>query len=42
MFLHAYRLSFMHPVGGETVTVHAALPADCQRFLDALPVAHTP
>ncbi len=42
MFLHAYRLSFMHPVSGETVTVHAALPADCQRFLDALPVAHTP
>lgn len=41
MFLHAYRLGFTHPASGEAVTVHAALPADCQRFLDGLPVAHT-
>ncbi len=41
MFLHAYRLGFTHPVSAESVTVHAALPADCQRFLDALPVGQT-
>lgn len=37
MFLHAYRLGFMHPATGEPTSVQAVLPSACQRFLDALP-----
>lgn len=38
MFLHAYRLSFVHPVTGEKVQVTAPMPDDCQALLDALEV----
>ena len=36
MFLHAFRLSFTHPLTGETVSVEAPLPSECKRFLDSL------
>ena len=36
MFLHAFRLSFTHPLTGEVVSVEAALPSECKRFLDSL------
>ena len=37
MFLHARRLSFVHPGTGETLTLEAPLPAACESFLAALP-----
>jgi 23S rRNA pseudouridine955/2504/2580 synthase len=36
MFLHAHRLTFRHPESGAAVTLSAALPPECQRFLDSL------
>jgi 23S rRNA pseudouridine955/2504/2580 synthase len=36
MFLHAHSLTFTHPGSGESVTLNAPLPAECQRFLDSL------
>ncbi len=36
MFLHAFRLSFAHPLTGEPVSVEAPLPPECRRFLDSL------
>jgi len=36
MFLHAYRLTLTHPASGSPLTVHAPLPADCERFLQQL------
>lgn len=36
MFLHARRLSFSHPSTGETLTLEAALPPECQALVDAL------
>ncbi len=36
MFLHAYRLTLTHPATGAPLTVHAPLPADCERFLQQL------
>ncbi len=36
MFLHAFRLSFTHPLTGEPVRVEAPLPMECKRFLDSL------
>ncbi len=36
MFLHAFRLTFTHPLTGEQVSVEAPLPAECKRFLDSL------
>ena len=36
MFLHARELSFTHPVGGQRVTLHAPLPAECATLLAAL------
>jgi 23S rRNA pseudouridine955/2504/2580 synthase len=36
MFLHAHRLSLLHPVTGEPLTFEAPLPAQCRRFLDQL------
>src|SRR5690606_28498996 len=36
MFLHAWRLQFQHPAGGERVTLHAELPPELAAFL-ALP-----
>lgn len=39
MFLHAWRLQFRHPVGGQTVQLLADLPPDLSLFLDhAIPV----
>jgi 23S rRNA pseudouridine1911/1915/1917 synthase len=34
--LHAEKLSFAHPVGGETVSVETAMPADLQALVAAL------
>lgn len=36
MFLHAFRLSFTHPITGAPVKVEAPLPPECRRFLDSL------
>jgi 23S rRNA pseudouridine955/2504/2580 synthase len=36
MFLHAWRISFTHPESGETVTLKAALPQECENFLRSL------
>ncbi len=41
MFLHAYRLGFEHPQSGQTVSVEAGLPPECQRFLQSLQAAET-
>ena len=34
--LHAYRITFTHPIGGEEVSFTAPLPADMAHTLDAL------
>jgi 23S rRNA pseudouridine955/2504/2580 synthase len=34
MFLHAWRLQFLHPQTGRTETVEAALPDELQNFID--------
>lgn len=36
MFLHAFRLSFIHPHTGEKMTVTAPLPAECANYLESL------
>jgi 23S rRNA pseudouridine955/2504/2580 synthase len=36
MFLHAHQISFTHPESGKEMTVNAALPAECDRFLLSL------
>jgi 23S rRNA pseudouridine955/2504/2580 synthase len=36
MFLHAWRISFTHPDSGETVTLKAGLPQECEKFLRSL------
>ncbi|WP_394781527.1 RluA family pseudouridine synthase [Undibacterium sp.] len=36
MFLHAHQISFTHPDSGKTITLNAALPADCEKFLISL------
>jgi 23S rRNA pseudouridine955/2504/2580 synthase len=36
MFLHAHQLSFIHPDTGNTVTLNAPLPPECERFLKSL------
>ncbi|NEN75609.1 RluA family pseudouridine synthase [Pelistega sp. NLN82] len=36
MFLHAYRLSFNHPLTGEKLILEAPLPKECQQLLDIL------
>nr|WP_144830469.1 RluA family pseudouridine synthase [Cupriavidus gilardii] len=36
MFLHAHRLTFIHPASGEPLTVSAPLPAECEAFLRQL------
>ena len=36
MFLHAYQVTFLHPDTGQPVTLKAALPAECERFLASL------
>jgi len=36
MFLHAQQITFIHPDSGKSVTLKAALPPECQRFLQSL------
>ena len=36
MFLHAYRLAFVHPLTGEKLVVQAELPEACQQILQLL------
>ncbi|EJM95973.1 RluA family pseudouridine synthase [Herbaspirillum sp. YR522] len=36
MFLHARQISFTHPDSGQIVTLKAALPPECDRFLRSL------
>ena len=36
MFLHAYRVTFTHPVGGELITLESALPQELTAVLDNL------
>ncbi len=36
MFLHAHQITFIHPETGKSVTVSAALPDECERFLVSL------
>ncbi len=36
MFLHAYRLSFVHPQTGEAMTITAPLPSECRHYLESL------
>jgi 23S rRNA pseudouridine955/2504/2580 synthase len=39
MFLHAHQITFIHPDSGKPVTLKAAMPPECQRFLKSLDVA---
>jgi 23S rRNA pseudouridine955/2504/2580 synthase len=36
MFLHAYQITFTHPDSGKEMTLKAALPPECERFLVSL------
>lgn len=36
MFLHAHRITFMHPETGQAVTLQAPLPHECENFLASL------
>jgi len=36
MFLHAHQITFTHPESGKSITLNAALPADCEKFLISL------
>jgi 23S rRNA pseudouridine955/2504/2580 synthase len=36
MFLHAHQITFTHPDTGKTMTIQAALPAECEQFLTSL------
>lgn len=36
MFLHAARISFVHPSSGERMRIEAPLPEDCANYLDSL------
>jgi 23S rRNA pseudouridine955/2504/2580 synthase len=36
MFLHAHQITFIHPVSEKSVTVRAALPPECEAFLQSL------
>ena len=36
MFLHAHQITFAHPDSGVPMTLNAALPDDCERFLKSL------
>jgi len=40
MFLHAHRLTFLHPATGAPMTVSAPLPAECVEFLQQLRQGH--
>ena len=41
MFLHAGSLEFVHPLSGQTLALHAELPADCARILAGLESTHS-
>ncbi len=36
MFLHAYQITFIHPDTNKSMTLNAALPAECEKFLSSL------
>ena len=36
MFLHAWQITFIHPESGKPLTLKAALPPECERFLGTL------
>jgi 23S rRNA pseudouridine955/2504/2580 synthase len=36
MFLHAHRITFVHPETGKPTTLNAPLPPECERFLKSL------
>jgi 23S rRNA pseudouridine955/2504/2580 synthase len=36
MFLHAWQITFQHPDTGKPMTLQAALPPECERFLVSL------
>jgi len=36
MFLHAHRITFVHPDSGKPVTLTAPLPPECERFLRSI------
>jgi len=36
MFLHAHQVTFRHPDSGESVTLNAPLPSECERFLKSV------
>jgi len=38
MFLHAYRITFIHPESGKPQTIEASLPRECSLFLENLGV----
>ena len=33
MFLHAYRLSFKHPITGQNLEITSPLPSDCAKLI---------
>jgi len=37
MFLHAHQITFTHPDTGQPMTINAALPKECEQFLNSLP-----
>jgi 23S rRNA pseudouridine955/2504/2580 synthase len=42
MFLHAWRLQFNHPAGGERIELMSGLPPDLKKFADHAPTAPAP
>jgi 23S rRNA pseudouridine955/2504/2580 synthase len=36
MFLHAHKISFVHPETGESMTITSPLPKECAQFLESL------
>ncbi len=36
LFLHAYSLSFTHPISGAPIEIHSELPSDCVKLLNSL------
>ena len=39
MFLHAYRITFIHPDTGKPLTITAPLPPECSGYLNTLEAA---
>ena len=40
MFLHAWKLKFIHPVTGEALDIEAPLPEELARVISALEKQH--